>query len=65
MTGSWPTNWDGYTGVIPRDCATLPEILRNYGYATSAYGKWHNTPTMETTTAGPFDDWPTAVGLKH
>lgn len=58
-------DWDGYSGVIPREAATLPEILRHYGYATSAFGKWHNTPTIETSAAGPFDNWPTGLGFEY
>ena len=58
-------DWDGYSGVIPRSAATLPEILRNYGFATSAFGKWHNTPALETSDAGPFDNWPTALGFEY
>lgn len=40
--------FDGYTGVIPRSAATIAEVLKNYGYHTSAFGKWHNTPATET-----------------
>ena len=40
-------------------------MLRNYGYATAAWGKWHNTPAIETTPAGPFDNWPTGVGFEY
>jgi arylsulfatase A-like enzyme len=52
-------DWDGYTGVWPATSASLPKILGYYGYATSAFGKWHNTPHNETSAAGPFDRWPT------
>ncbi|MBK0327930.1 arylsulfatase [Rhodobacteraceae bacterium F11138] len=52
-------DWDGYVGTIPRTAATLPKVLKEYGYNTSAFGKWHNTPAVETTTMGPFTNWPT------
>ncbi|MGH3703802.1 MAG: arylsulfatase [Agromyces sp.] len=58
-------DWDGYSGRIPREAATLPEILRQYGFATSAFGKWHNTPTNETSAAGPYDNWPTGLGFEY
>ena len=45
--------FDGYTGVIPKEAATIAEVLRHYGYATSAFGKWHNTPEMDISPAGP------------
>ncbi|MFM8288961.1 MAG: sulfatase-like hydrolase/transferase, partial [Planctomycetaceae bacterium] len=58
-------DWDGYTGVIPKTAATLAEVLKNYGYSTSAFGKWHNTPADQTTEAGPFDKWPTGYGFEY
>ncbi len=58
-------DWDGYAGIIPKSSATVAEVLRNYGYATSAFGKWHNTPAEQTTAAGPFDFWPTGYGFEY
>ncbi|MCA9010633.1 MAG: sulfatase-like hydrolase/transferase, partial [Planctomycetaceae bacterium] len=57
--------FDGYTGVIPKEAATIAEVLRHYGYTTSAFGKWHNTPATETTSIGPKDRWPTGYGFDH
>jgi len=56
-------DWDGYTGVIPRSSATIAKVLGAYGYKTSAFGKWHNTPATETTAMGPFTLWPTGEGI--
>ncbi|WP_234660270.1 arylsulfatase [Agromyces marinus] len=58
-------DWDGYSGHIPKSSATVAEVLRNYGYSTGAWGKWHNTPAEETTKAGPFDGWPTGYGFEY
>ncbi|MDH6237806.1 arylsulfatase [Cryobacterium sp. CG_9.6] len=58
-------DWDGYSGHIPKSSATIAEVLRNYGYSTGAWGKWHNTPAEETTKAGPFDRWPTGCGFEY
>jgi arylsulfatase len=58
-------DWDGYSGHIPKSSATGAEVLRQYGYSTAAFGKWHNTPAEETTAAGPFDNWPTGVGFEY
>ncbi|GAA1698416.1 MULTISPECIES: arylsulfatase [Mycolicibacterium] len=58
-------DWDGYSGKIPRSSATVAEVLKQYGYATSAFGKWHNTPAEETTAAGPFENWPTGLGFEY
>jgi len=56
------TDWDGYIGSIPRETATLPQILGAYGYTSGAFGKWHNTPTTDINPDGPFDQWPTGLG---
>ena len=56
-------DWDGYSGRIPRSSAFVAEVLKDYGYATAALGKWHNTPAEETTSAGPFEEWPTSLGF--
>lgn len=56
-------DWDGYTGRIPRTSATVAKVLGYYGYATGAFGKWHNTPATETTAVGPHTNWPTGNGI--
>ena len=58
-------DWDGYSGRIPRSSALVPEVLKNYGYSTGAWGKWHNTPAEETTVTGPFENWPTGLGFEY
>jgi arylsulfatase A-like enzyme len=58
-------DWDGYTGRIPKSSATVAEVLKDYGYSTAAWGKWHNTPAEDTTAAGPFDYWPTGYGFQY
>lgn len=58
-------DWDGYTGIIPKEAATVAEVLKDYGYSTSAFGKWHNTPANQTTSQGPFDYWPNGYGFEH
>ena len=58
-------DWDGYSGKIPKSCAMQADVLRSYGYATAAWGKWHNTPATEITAAGPFENWPTGLGFEY
>lgn len=58
------TDYPGYTSRIPKDKFPLVETLRQSGYATSAFGKWHNTPVDEITPKGPFDLWPTGLGFE-
>ena len=57
--------FDGYTGVIPKTAATIAEVLKEYGYHTSAFGKWHNTSATETTAMGPKDRWPNGYGFEY
>ncbi len=57
--------FDGYTGDIPKTAATIAEVLKEYGYHTSAFGKWHNTPALETTAIGPKDRWPNGYGFEY
>lgn len=59
------SDFDGYTGIIPKSSATLPEVLHHYGYRSAAFGKWHNTPANQTTSMGPFDRWPTGHGFDY
>ena len=58
-------NFDGYTGIIPKTSATLAEVLKDYGYNTAAFGKWHNTPATQTTAMGPKDKWPNGYGFEY
>ncbi|MCX7547751.1 arylsulfatase [Xanthomarina sp. F1114] len=58
-------DFDGFSGVIPKSAATVAEVLKAYGYNTSAFGKWHNTPEDQITNKGPFDYWPTGYGFEN
>ena len=55
----------GYDSVIPKEAASVAEILRLSGYSTSCFGKWHLAPMWEQTLAGPFDRWPTGMGFER
>lgn len=55
----------GYTAAKPGNCAALPRILRDNGYVTGGFGKWHLTPDNVQGAAGPFDHWPQAWGFDH
>ena len=47
-------DWDGYSGHIPKSSALGAEVLKDYGYSTGAWGKWHNTPAEETHRCRPL-----------
>lgn len=57
------TAFPGNTGQIPQDVAPLAEMLRLNGFATAAFGKWHETAAWEASVAGPFDRWPHRQGF--
>ncbi|HEY7313745.1 MAG TPA: arylsulfatase [Gemmataceae bacterium] len=59
------TGYPGYTGIIPRSAALVPEMLRGNGYATAMFGKAHNTPEPQISPSGPFDLWPTGQGFDY
>lgn len=66
MTGRYPMRYGLQVGVIrpnatyglPLEERTLPQALREAGYATRMVGKWH---------LGSFDEkyWPTSRGFDH
>ncbi len=57
------TAFPGNTGIRPQSITPLAEILRQNGYATAAFGKYHETPPWEVSVSGPFDRWPTRSGF--
>ncbi len=59
------TGFPGYNSIIPEDKATIGRILLDNGYATSWFGKDHNTPAFAASQAGPFDQWPTGMGFEY
>ena len=63
--GEFSNGFPGYTAVLPRDCSPLPRVLRDNGYSTAAFGKWHLTPDGQQGAAGPFDRWPNGWGFDY
>lgn len=59
------TGFPGYNSFLGKDNATIGEILKQNGYATSWFGKNHNTPTFLASQAGPFDQWPVGLGFEY
>jgi arylsulfatase A-like enzyme len=59
------TGFPGYNSIIAEDKATIGRILLDNGYATSWFGKDHNTPAFAASQAGPFDQWPTGMGFEY
>ena len=65
VIGEQSTGYPGYNSVIGPENATIGEILKDNGYATSWFGKNHNTPTYQYSAAGPFDQWPIGMGFQY
>jgi arylsulfatase A-like enzyme len=65
VIGEMSTGFPGYDSVIGQESATVGEILQENGYATSWFGKNHNTPTYLYSVAGPFDQWPSGMGFQY
>src|ERR1700750_826616 len=66
VIGEMSTGYPGYDSVIGPESATIGEILKENGYATSWFGKNHNTPGFQySSTAGPFEQWPSGMGFQY
>src|ERR1700721_2210100 len=65
VIGELSTGYPGYDSIIGPENATIGTILREHGYATSCFGKNHNTPTYQYSAAGPFDQWPVGMGFEY
>ncbi len=59
------SGYPGYSMTWPRSAATIAEVLKDNGYSTAAFGKWHNTPAWEISPVGPFNHWPTGLGFEY
>jgi len=59
------TGFPGYNSIIAKDKATIGRILLDNGYATSWFGKNHNTPAFAASQVGPFDQWPIGMGFEY
>jgi arylsulfatase len=59
------TGYPGYDSFIGKDSATISRILQDHGYATSWFGKDHNTPAFQASQVGPFDQWPIGMGFQY
>jgi len=65
VVGEIATGFPGYDSIIRKENGTIGAILKENGYATSWFGKNHNTPFYEATPAGPFNQWPVGMGFEY
>jgi len=61
IISEFATGYPGYNSQIDYSTPSIAKILTENGYATAAFGKWHNTPMEEASPAGPFESWPTGI----
>ena len=57
------TGFKGNQGIRPDNAKYFAETLRQNGYSTAAFGKWHETATWEVSVSGPYFRWPTNSGF--
>lgn len=57
------TGFQGNQGIRPDNAKYVAETLRQNGYSTAAFGKWHETATWEVSVSGPYFRWPTNSGF--
>jgi arylsulfatase A-like enzyme len=65
VVGEISTGYPGYDSIIPIDKGTIGTILKENGYATGWFGKDHNTPSYQSSQAGPFSQWPNGMGFEY
>lgn len=65
VVGEIATGFPGYDSIIPLEKGTVGTILKDNGYATAWFGKDHNTPSYQSSQAGPFDQWPNGMGFDY
>ena len=65
VVGELATGFPGYDSIIPIEKGTIGTILKANGYATSWFGKDHNTPSFQSSQAGPFEQWPNGMGFDY
>jgi arylsulfatase A-like enzyme len=65
VVGEIATGYPGYDSIIPIDKGTVGTILKENGYSTAWFGKDHNTPSYQSSQAGPFNQWPNGMGFDY
>jgi arylsulfatase len=65
VVGEVGTGFPGYDSIIPIDKGTIGTTLQQNGYATAWFGKDHNTPSYQSSQAGPFNQWPNGMGFDY
>ncbi len=59
------SGYPGYDSILPKNAATIGNILVGNGYNTSWFGKQHLIPDWLQSPAGPFDQWAAGLGFEY
>jgi len=65
VIAEFATGYPGYNSLMEKNNGTVAQVLLEYAYTTSWYGKNHNVPDWHTSQSGPFDLWPTGLGFDY
>lgn len=57
------TAFPGNNGIRPQSITPMAEVLRQNGFSTAAFGKYHETPPWEISISGPLTRWPVYSGF--
>ncbi len=57
------TGFPGSNGHIPKESATIAELLQDAGYSTFWLGKDHNVPEQDVASGASRDRWPLNMGF--
>lgn len=57
------TAFPGNNGIRPQTITPMAEVLRQNGFSTAAFGKYHETPPWEISISGALDRWPVHSGF--
>ena len=63
--GELSMGYPGFWGEIPRSAAPIAKVLKYNGYNTAMFGKEHNVPHSQMSSAGSTDLWPNAKGFEY
>ena len=59
------SGYPGYDSILPKNAATIGNILVGNGYNTSWFGKHHLIPDWLQSPDGPFDQWAGGLGFEY
>ena len=57
------SGFPGSNGHIPKETATVAQLLQDGGYSTFWLGKNHNTPEQDVASGASRDRWPLGLGF--